>query len=763
VVGRKGTTTAGCGGKVRGYQPRRKVVIIPVDLVKGEKQKIEAAKYQDFLNATYGRIGITYQVTVDDSFRDNLTWDADGNRSVQVKGSPVISNDYQGEEKAMINAYVAMKGASAIEPGTAYLLAPYEVSQIEPKLLGKMPAEEQFGFIYTGATTDAGIARTIAHELGHGAYHLEHMFNTIYLGDKSKNKTANLMDYADGNELWKFQWDVVQAPGHVWGILQKDKDAQLKVAMNDVEGFLNAIRVARIEGNVLSLNSSKLNETTENSKSGIIFDGYTYAEIKIIRKPLTSNFTYNPLFYKNYFYNGITDMSDDYGFSFNDGENNQIITVIAATQTESDKLKAYLFGDCSFIEKLNQIHLASSTKSNFTLTYSNNCTVIDILNGENINGIIYDQLSCQFTSNFIKGTDKIINPASFKERTTGFDILDNNNEIVFSIDYFKAVGSQMTTDVYNSNKDKLKEWLFESVTVSMTKTYVPDITVYTAKIQVTGAQLKKIFPKTPQSRCDEIANLLNKYSDKFEINTPILMANFIGQIGAETGGLTKLVEDPNYRASTMVNLFGKSKYCDLYKGYDCIDLTVCIEINKYGDGRPNLCSTAFPTNFDFNNASQIKDKYLKSANTKGIRYAKPDFFNYVYSCRNGNRAPSFGDGYAYRGVGFIHITGRGNYEAISDEWNGDVENPQNKKYFHLQSKEGGDLDELISNPDVAIKASMYYWKINNLNNLSKGISKEDIRKVSATINTGNVDTPRDQINGISSRETYTTNAYNILK
>lgn len=218
------------------YTPQtKKVVIIPVDLVNNKRQVIPASVYQTYLNKTYGKIGITYQVLVDDSFRGNKTWDADNNKSVQASGSGLLSNDYVGEEAAMIQAYVASKGADAIETGTAYLLAPYEVSRLENSLLGKMPAQEQFGFIYTGSSTDEGVSRTIAHELGHGAYHLEHIFNSIYLGpgvnNVNQNSSLNLMSYfnsPDANQLWKFQWDVVQAPGHVWGIFQKNKNTQAK-------------------------------------------------------------------------------------------------------------------------------------------------------------------------------------------------------------------------------------------------------------------------------------------------------------------------------------------------------------------------------------------------------------------------------------------------------------------------------------------------------------------------------------------------------
>ena len=273
----------------------KNVVIIPVDLKKGTRQTINTTLFKQYLDKTYGRIGITYNVTVDDDFRGNSSWDADGNSSVQVTGSSILSNDYQGEEKAMIEAYVALKGgASALDPNTAYFLAPYEVSQIESKLLGKMPAEEQFGFLYTGSTTPDGIARTIAHELGHGAYHLEHIFNTAYLGpgknDAIKNGSLNLMSYFNDPkaiELWKFQWDVVNAPGHVWGILQKDKNTH-QVIVQDVKSlapYLNDDKISYTfissAGKQISLPSdikSVTFESNDRAREYIKMKVYAYAD-----------------------------------------------------------------------------------------------------------------------------------------------------------------------------------------------------------------------------------------------------------------------------------------------------------------------------------------------------------------------------------------------------------------------------------------------------------------------------------------------------
>ncbi len=221
------------------YAPQvKKVVLVPV---KGN-QVFNPATYETYLNQTYQKLGITYQVTVDNTFRTKTDWSTDGNLTVQSSASGLLNNDYQGKEKAIVQSYVTFKGgASSLDANTAYFMAVYEPSLIKDgstTLLGKMPAEEQFGFLYTGSfpatgsAQDEGLKRTMAHELGHGAYNMEHTFNAIYLRETSKYNTTNLMDYAAGNQLWKFQWDIIHAPGHVWGILKRDRDAQAATVSN---------------------------------------------------------------------------------------------------------------------------------------------------------------------------------------------------------------------------------------------------------------------------------------------------------------------------------------------------------------------------------------------------------------------------------------------------------------------------------------------------------------------------------------------------
>lgn len=52
---------------------------------------------------------------------------------------------------------------------------------------------------------------------------------------------------------------------------------------------------------------------------------------------------------------------------------------------------------------------------------------------------------------------------------------------------------------------------------------------------------------------------------------------------------------------------------------------------------------------------------------------------------------------------------------MSKTWNDDPENSVYIKYFHKQPHEGGHIEELDSNLDVAMKASMYYWQLTKCN------------------------------------------------
>jgi len=110
---------------------------------------------------------------------------------------------------------------------------------------------------------------------------------------------------------------------------------------------------------------------------------------------------------------------------------------------------------------------------------------------------------------------------------------------------------------------------------------------------------------------EQWVDALNATFAKFDINTPVRQASFIGQCSHECGNFKTLEENLNYRAETLMKLW-KSR---------------------------------FPT-------IEIANEYAR--NPKKIA-------NKVYSSRMGNRDESSGDGYRFRGRGCIQLTGHANY------------------------------------------------------------------------------------------------------
>lgn len=214
------------------YKPLQKtLVLVPI----GAQTTVPSEQIKTALEKTYKKLGITYTVQVDESFRYNKTWDANGDSILQDKGSAFLSNDFKGEEKALKKAY---KKAKDIDDNSVYLFVVNEAALSDGDLAGKMPRGSQFGFVFTKQATEAAIVRTVVHEIGHGDYTLEHTFSTNVGLDKGS--TDNLMDYGSGYGLIKYQWDVLHDPGSVWGIFEDDAAGENYTVTDISRDLLNA-------------------------------------------------------------------------------------------------------------------------------------------------------------------------------------------------------------------------------------------------------------------------------------------------------------------------------------------------------------------------------------------------------------------------------------------------------------------------------------------------------------------------------------------
>ena len=160
--------------------------------------------------------------------------------------------------------------------------------------------------------------------------------------------------------------------------------------------------------------------------------------------------------------------------------------------------------------------------------------------------------------------------------------------------------------------------------------------------------------------------------ESFGVNTPLRLAHFLAQCGHESGGFRLTQENLNYSAKGLMGIF-----------------------KKY-----------FPT-------QALADAYAR----------KPEkIANRVYGNRMGNGPEASGEGFKFRGRGYIQLTGKQNYTAF------DAAVP----------------DDILANPDLvstkhALASAAWFWKKNGLNLIADtGSSNEVVTKITKRVNGGTI-------------------------
>lgn len=188
---------------------------------------------------------------------------------------------------------------------------------------------------------------------------------------------------------------------------------------------------------------------------------------------------------------------------------------------------------------------------------------------------------------------------------------------------------------------------------------------------------------------DSVINQIPGIQEKFAVNTPLRLAHFLAQCGHESGGFRITQENLNYSAKGLQGIF-----------------------KKY-----------FPSE------------------ALALDYAKKPqkIANRVYGGRMGNGNEASGDGYTFRGRGFIQLTGRDNYKAFDDA----VE------------------DNILENPDLVatkypLASAAWFWNKNKLNQLAdKGNAPEVVTMITKRVNGGTI--------GLADRQKHFNEYYSLLK
>ena len=175
---------------------------------------------------------------------------------------------------------------------------------------------------------------------------------------------------------------------------------------------------------------------------------------------------------------------------------------------------------------------------------------------------------------------------------------------------------------------------------------------------------------------------------KFNITTPLRLAHFLAQCGHESGGFKAVSENLNYGAKGLLGVF--------------------------------------PKYFNTESAAAYERKPEKIANR-------------VYASRMGNGDEASGDGYRFRGRGYIQLTGKSNYTNFT-------------KFIG---------EDCIANPDLIatkypLASAAFFFNSNNLWAIcDKGADEATVTAVTKRVNGGTI--------GLADRLKHFSEYYTLLK
>lgn len=184
-------------------------------------------------------------------------------------------------------------------------------------------------------------------------------------------------------------------------------------------------------------------------------------------------------------------------------------------------------------------------------------------------------------------------------------------------------------------------------------------------MSITAEKLQEAFD-LEDGTAEKVIDALNAAMEEFEINTPQRQAMFLAQCCHESGHFRAVSENLNYKAESL--------------------------------------SRVFP-------------KYFRDVDPNDYAKQPEKIANRVYASRMGNGDEHSGDGYRYRGRGYIQLTGKANYTACGEDLEVDLHsNP----------------DYLIT-PAGAARSAAWFWDAHDLNDLA---DEGDIKTCTKKINGG---------------------------
>jgi putative chitinase len=213
----------------------------------------------------------------------------------------------------------------------------------------------------------------------------------------------------------------------------------------------------------------------------------------------------------------------------------------------------------------------------------------------------------------------------------------------------------------------------------------PTIPVAKTVASVGGLKLENLRGHIPDAVIAQIPDT----AAKFEINTPLRLAHFLAQCGHESGGFKATQENLNYSASGLKGIF--SKY--------------------------------------FKEAG-LAEQYQRNPQKIASR---------VYGGRMGNGPESTGEGFKFRGRGYIQLTGKDNYTAFGKAINEDMTANPDKVATHY-----------------ALLSAAWFFTKNGLHKMADGGATDAVvTQITKRVNGGTI--------GLPDRIKHFKEYYNLLK
>ena len=213
----------------------------------------------------------------------------------------------------------------------------------------------------------------------------------------------------------------------------------------------------------------------------------------------------------------------------------------------------------------------------------------------------------------------------------------------------------------------------------------PSVPVAKPVASVGGLKLENLRGHIPDAVIAQIPDT----AAKFEINTPLRLAHFLAQCGHESGGFKATQENLNYSASGLKGIFAK-----------------------------------------YFKEAGLAEQYQRNPQKIASR---------VYGGRMGNGPESTGDGFKFRGRGYIQLTGKDNYTAFGRAINEDLTVNPDKVATHY-----------------ALLSAAWFFTKNGLHKLADGGATDAVvTQITKRVNGGTI--------GLADRIKHFKEYYNLLK